>query len=256
MTSPTPLDKRDWIAGIEKGLRILEAFDTAHTRLNASDAGKLTGLTRTAARRHLLTLAHMGYVGTDGKLFWLTPRVLRLGQAYLDSSRLARIVQPFLQRITTGTQEVAYLSVMDDDDVVFIARSGANRAMNTGFVLGARMPAQVTAAGMLLLAQREPEDIAAWLETHTLKAYTSYTVASKERLHVELMRIRHLGYAMSEQQIDLHYRGVAVALRDGKGHVVGAVNVTMPMGHESSEDAVARVLPVLRETTHAMRNLL
>ena len=38
--------------------------------------------------------------------------------------------------------------------------------------------------------------------------------------------------------------------------LVGALNVTMPMGHESSEDAVARVLPVLRETAQAMRNLI
>ncbi len=37
---------------------------------------------------------------------------------------------------------------------------------------------------------------------------------------------------------------------------LGALNITMPMGHESSEDAVARVLPVLRETAQAMRNLI
>jgi len=252
----TPLDRRDWIAGIEKGLRMLEVFDTTHSRLTASEAGKLTDMTRTAARRHLLTLSHLGYVGTDGKLFWLTPRVLRLGQAYLDSSRLARIVQPFLQRITAGTHEAAYVSVMDGDDVVYIARSGANRAMNTGFVLGARMPAQVTAAGLMLLAQRDEDAIGRWLESRNLTAFTSHTIASKERLTVELLRVRAQGYALSEQQIDLYYRGVAVALRNSKGEVVGAVNVTMPIGHENSEDAVRRTLPVLRETVQAMRGML
>ena len=94
----TPLDKRDWIAGLEKGLSIIESFDDANPRLTASQAGQRCGLTRTAARRYLLTLAHLGYVATDGKLFWLTPRVLRLGQSYLESARLPRIVQPFLQR--------------------------------------------------------------------------------------------------------------------------------------------------------------
>jgi IclR family pca regulon transcriptional regulator len=78
-------------------------------------------MTRTAARRYLLTLAHLGYVAGDGKLFWLTPRVLRLGQSYLESARLPRIVQPFLQRVTAGTQESAYVSVMDGDDIVYIA---------------------------------------------------------------------------------------------------------------------------------------
>lgn len=250
------LDKRNWIAGLEKGLSIIEAFDDVHPRLTASQAGLRCGLSRTAARRYLLTLEHLGYVATDGKLFWLTPRVLRLGQSYLESARLPRIVQPFLQRVTAGTQESAYVSVMDGDEVVYIARNGTNRAMNTGYVLGSRVPAQVTAAGMLMLALRGPEWLAHWLDSHELSAYTSHTIASKERLRIELARVRAQGWALSEQQLELNYRGIAVPLRDRRGEVLGALSVTMPMGHESSDDAAARVLSVLSETAHAMRHLI
>jgi len=252
----TPMDKRDWIAGLEKGLSIIECFDDANPRLTASQAGLRCGLTRTAARRYLLTLAHLGYVQSDGKLFWLTPRVLRLGQSYLESARLPRIVQPFLQRVTAGTQESAYVSVMDGDDIVYIARNGASRAMNTGYVLGARVQAQVTAAGLLMLSLREPAWIDNWLATHELKTYTSFTINNKDRMRVELARVRAQGWSISEQQLDLYFRGVAVPLRDRHGEAVGALSVTMPMGHESSEDAVKRVLSVLSETAQAMRSLI
>ena len=254
--SPAPLEKRDWIAGLEKGLSIIEAFDDAWPRLTASQAGERCGLTRTAARRYLLTLAHLGYVATDGKLFWLTPRVLRLGQSYLESARLPRIVQPFLQRVTAGTQEIAYVSVLDGDETVYIARNGSNRSMNTGFVLGARVPAQVTAAGLLMLALGDPEQLELWLQAKMLKAYTSHSITSKDRLRVEFARIRANGWAISEQQLELNYRGIAMPLLDRHGDVVGGLNVSMPMGHESSEDAVRRVLPVLQETARAMRNLI
>ena len=250
------LDKKDWIAGLEKGLSVIEAFDDANPRLTASQAGELCGMTRTAARRYMLTLEHLGYVASDGKLFWLTPRVLRLGQSYLESARLPRIVQPFLQRVTAGTQESAYVSVMDGDDVVYIARNGSNRSMNIGFVLGSRVPAQVTAAGLLMLSLREELSQESWLTGHELRTYTSYTITSKERLRIELARIRAQGWAVSEQQLELTYRGVAVPLIDRRGALVGAVSVTMPMGHEATEDAVARVLPVLQETARAMRNLI
>lgn len=250
------LDKRDWIAGLEKGLSIIECFDDANPRLTASQAGERCGMTRTAARRYLLTLAHLGYVASDGKLFWLTPRVLRLGQSYLESARLPRIVQPFLQRVTAGTQESAYVSVMDGDEIVYIARNGSNRSMNTGYVLGSRVQAQVTAAGLLLLSMRDVAWLESWLTTHELKAYTSYTIASKDRLRLELARVRTQGWAISEQQLELNHRGIAVPLRDRHGSVVGALSVTMPMGHESSEDAAARVLSVLSETAQAMRNLI
>jgi len=256
IASVPTLDKRDWIAGLEKGLSIIEAFDDANPRMTASQAGVRCCMTRTAARRYLLTLNYMGYVSTDGKLFWLTPRVLRLGQSYLESARLPRIVQPFLQRVTSGTQEIAYVSVMDGDDVVYIARNGSTRAMNTGVVLGSRVQAQVTAAGMLMLSMRDPDWLENWLAHHELKAYTSYTINSKDRLRIELARIRQRGWAVSEQQLELTYRGVAVPLIDRKGDLVGALNVTMPMGHESTEDAVQRVLPVLMETARALRNLI
>lgn len=250
------LDKRDWIAGLEKGLSIVECFDDANPRLTASQAGVRCGMTRTAARRYLLTLEHLGYVASDGKLFWLTPRVLRLGQSYLESARLPRIVQPFLQRVTAGTQESAYVSVMDGDDVVYIARNGTSRAMNTGYVLGSRVQAQVTAAGLLMLSARDPGWLENWLGSHELKAYTAYTITSKDRLRIELARVRARGWAISEQQLELNYRGIAVALRDRHGDVLGALSVTMPLGHESSENAVNRVLSVLSETAQAMRNLI
>ncbi|MES2512128.1 MAG: IclR family transcriptional regulator C-terminal domain-containing protein [Pseudomonadota bacterium] len=253
--APT-LDKRDWIAGLEKGLAMMECFDDANPRMTASQAGARCGLSRTAARRYLLTLQHLGYVAGDGKLFWLTPRVLRLGQSYLESARLPRIVQPFLQRVTAGTQENAYVCVMDGDDIVYVARNGTNRALNIGYVLGARVQAQVTAAGMLLLSMRPLEWQEGWLATHELKSYTSYTIASKDRMRVELARVRAQGWAVSEQQLELKHRGIAVPLRDRHGDVVGALSVTMPMGHESSEDAASRVLPVLSETAQAMRNLI
>lgn len=251
-----PLDKRDWIAGLEKGLTLIETFDDANPRQTASQAGQRCGLTRTAARRYLLTLAHLGYVATDGKQFWLTPRILRLGHSYLDSARLPRIAQPYLQRVTSGTQETAYVSVLDGDETVYIARNSPNRTMSAGFGLGARVPAQVTAAGMLMLALRPTEVNEAWLAQASLKPFTSYTITSKERLRVEFARIRAQGWSISEQQMDLGYRGIAVPLLDRDGVVAGGLNVSMPMGHESSEDAVARVLPVLQETAGAMRNLI
>lgn len=248
--------RRDWIAGLEKGLAILEAFGESGPRLTAAQMGEKVGMTRTATRRYLLTLTHLGYLATDGKLFWLTPRVLRLGQAFIESSRLARIVQPFLQRITAGTQEIAYLSALDGDDIVYVARNGPNRAMNTGFVLGARVPAQVTAAGMLMLAARDAPTSDEWLQRATLVTYTSRTITDKERMRAEFKKIRLNEWAVSEEQLELNHRGVAVPLRDARGQLVGALNVTMPMGHESTDSALERVLKVLRETAQALRPLV
>jgi IclR family pca regulon transcriptional regulator len=68
--------------------------------------------------------------------------------------------------------------------------------------------------------------------------------------------VRNQGWALSEQQLDLNSRGIAVPLRDRNGQVQAALSVTMPMSHESADDALARVLGVLTETAQAMRQLV
>ena len=82
---------RDFVASLEKGLMVIEAFDSGRQRLTLSDVAKLTGITRAAARRYLLTLTKLNYADFDGRYFTLSPRILRLGYAYLSSSYLARI---------------------------------------------------------------------------------------------------------------------------------------------------------------------
>ncbi len=252
-TSNKPkLDKRDWIAGLEKGLSIIEAFNDAHPRLTASTAARRTGITRTAARRHLLTLQHLGYVESDGHLFWLTTRVLRLGWSYFDSAKAPRAAQPHLQRISVALGGAAFFAVMDEDDVVFVARDGSSQIQNVGFVLGARLSANLVAAGIAMLSCHTPQEIDQWLSGRKFFFFFSFTATTKETVGENINNARNRGYALLEQQLTLLVRGIAVPIRKRDGEILGAISVVMPMGNESSEHAVARALPLLREAEYAL----
>jgi IclR family pca regulon transcriptional regulator len=256
MNERPPLLAHEWIAGLEKGLSVIEAFDAEHPRMTATEAAARCGMTRTAARRYLKTLAHLGYLGSDGKLYWLMPRILRLGHAFIASARLPRLVQPHLQRITSGTEEVAYLGVLDGDDTIFLGRSGSPRHTAAGYWPGTRVPAQVTAAGMAILASLPEAEMDAWLQGRALPAFTSFTLAQADRLRAVLQDYRHQGWAVSEQQLELNYRGVAVPLLDRHNQVHGAISITMPINREETDHALMRVLPVMQEAAKSLRPLL
>lgn len=249
-------DKRNWIAGLEKGLAVIQAFNGEDYRLTAAQAARLTGLTRSAARRHLMTLCYLGFVATDGKQFWLTPKVLRLGTAYLHSARLPRLVQPFLQRITAATKESAFVAVLDDDELVYVARNGANQVLNTGFVLGARIPPFVSSAGMAILAATAPERVGALLQAYQIRPFSPFTLTDKQAVRAHIEQATRLGYALSEQQLELGVRGIAVALRDHKTQLVGAISVSVRIGDERAEDAVRRLLPSLQQVAFELQGLL
>ncbi len=75
----------NFVQSLERGLSVIRAFDPEHQQLTLSDVARRTDLTRATARRFLLTLTELGYVGFDGRLFSLRPRVLELGYSYMST---------------------------------------------------------------------------------------------------------------------------------------------------------------------------
>ena len=93
----------DYIAGLAKGLALLEAFGIDRQRLNVTQVAERTGISRTAARRYLKTLKFLGYLETDEHYFWLTHRVLRFSSSYLSSAHLPKVAQSFLNLLCAQT---------------------------------------------------------------------------------------------------------------------------------------------------------
>jgi IclR family transcriptional regulator, pca regulon regulatory protein len=250
------IDRKDLIEGLGKGLRVIEAFDDDHSRLTPSEAAERAGITRTAARRYLLSLCHFGYAATDGKLFWLMPRVLRLGQSYLGAARLPRLVQPFIQRVSMACGETVNMSVLDGHEVVYVARSNSPRLVSIGFHAGARAPAHTVAAGTVIVSTFGDEALQRWVAKHEFAVFTPEGLSGAERFLDGVYAARALGYWIADQQLNMGLRGIAVALKDRKGDCKGAVGMTLQMQGMTREQTVARLLPLLQETAQLLRPLL
>lgn len=251
-----PIDRKDLIEGLGKGLRVMECFDDLHPRLTPSEVGVRAGISRTAARRYLLSLCHFGYANTDGKLFWLMPRVLRLGQGYLNAARLPQLVQPFIQRISTAIGETVNFSVLDGHEVVYLARSNAPRVVSIGFHPGARAPAHTVTAGVVLLSTLSDERLQQWIDAHDFAGYTPNTITNRKRFLKEVLQARAAGYWVTEGQLNVGLRGIAVALRNLRGECLGAIGATLQMQPLTREETIERMLPPLRETVEGLRSIV
>lgn len=254
--TPFEIDRKDLIEGLGKGLRVIETFDDQHPRLTPSEVAVRAGISRTAARRYLLSLAHFGYAGTDGKLFWLTARVLRLGQSYLTASRLPRTVQPFIQRISMQCGETVNVSVLDGHEVVYVARSNSPRVVSIGYHAGARVPAHVVAPGVVMLATLGDDALDRWIGGHSFSSFTSHTVTDPATFRERVVAARQLDHWVADQQLDMGLRGVAVALKDLHGECRAAIGMTVPSQSYGVEQIAQQLLPLLREAAQALRPLL
>ncbi len=246
----------DYIAGLAKGLAVLESFDTERQRLNATMAAERAGITRAAARRHLLTLAHLGYLETDGSYFWLAPKVLRLSGSYLASARLPRIVQPVLHRLAAQTGLSYSCVVREGREVVIVARSAVHEQgerLAHGLHMGTRLPAHATSTGRVLLAAMSATELQQWLSTYELAKLTAHTVTDVQQLHTILDEVRRLDYCLALEEHELAIQAAAVPLRDMTGRTVAALNVVTSSRRMSAEVMRLEILPLLQEAARVLR---
>ncbi|WKX14585.1 IclR family transcriptional regulator C-terminal domain-containing protein [Streptomyces sp. NL15-2K] len=237
-----------FVRSFERGLAVIRAFDADHPALTLSEVARACDLTRAAARRFLLTLADLGYVQTDGRLFRLTPRVLELGYSYLSSVTLPEIAAPHLEQLVAQVRESSSLCVLDGDAVVYAARVPTSRIMTASITVGTRFPAHVTSVGRVILAHLPDDEIEARLARAELTPLTARTLVSADALRAELHRVRRQGYALVDQELEEGLRSVAAPVRDRDGEVVAGVNIAVHASRNSVESVRRDLLPHLLAT--------
>ncbi len=254
--APAEMQKADMIDGLRKGLEVICAFDDSTPRLTQSELANRLDLSRAAARRYLMTLTALGYMATDGKSFWLTPKVMRLGHSYVASARLPRTVAPVLQKLTEALGESTNLAVLEGFEAVYISRATAPRLMSTGLEPGTRLPAHTVAAGRVMLSFLADAALDRWLAGADLKAYTPQTVTDKNIIKRDIIKMRAQGYGLSESQFEMGLRGIAVPLIDGSGIPVGALGVSMSSAALPAGVAIKRFVPQMKEAAEQLRDQL
>ena len=253
MTEATGAPARDtgFVQSLERGLAVIRALSAPESQ-TLSDVARTTGLTRATARRFLLTLERLGYVRQDQGRFSLTPQVLELGHAYLSSLTLPELAQPHLARLVERVHESSSVSVLDGDEVVYVARVPTRRIMTVSINVGTRFAAHATSMGRVLLAGLTPEARAHALDSVALEAYTPATITTRAALEAELDRVARDGYALIDQELEAGLRSVAVPIHDPGGLVVAAMNLSVSAASMSPTEMRRRLLPPLRETAAAI----
>ncbi len=244
------------VRSFERGLRVIRAFGTGQAEMTLAAVARETDLNRATARRLLLTLEELGYVQRRDDRFRLTPRVLELGYAYLSSFGLPQLALPYLETLSEELHEASSVGVLDETNIVYVARVPANRVMTVSIGLGSRFPAYRTSLGRALLASLSEDEVRAIWEGSDRDQPTARTVATVEDLLAELARVRRQGFALVDQELELGVRSIAAPLHDSTGRTVAAVNLSTHVSRTSKHELHERFVPALRRTAEAIDEVL
>jgi IclR family pca regulon transcriptional regulator len=234
-----------YVQSLDRGLAVIRAFDHDHSRLTLSEVARAAGLTRATARRFLHTLVKLGYVRIDNREFSLTPRVLQLGYAYLSGLSLPEVAQPHLEELSARLDASSSVSVLDGDDVVYIARRPTKRIMAVVISVGTRFPAYATSMGRVLLAHRPAAEFDAYCDRVQLEPLTAHTVKTVRQLRKAVTAVRDQGWCLIDQELEDGLRSAGVPVRDRNGATIAAMNVSVSAGQVTLEQLETTYVPAL-----------
>jgi IclR family pca regulon transcriptional regulator len=247
---------REYVQGLERGLAVILSFSAETPSLTIAQVAERTKLTRAAARRYLKTLEALGYVLQEADRFSLTPRLLDLGFTYLSTLDVTSVVQPFMEKVTDTLHESCSVSVLENHDVVYIARRAANRIMSINLVVGSRLPAHATSMGKVLLAYLPPDEFERYLDSVEREPLTANTIVDDRALRAALEEVRANGWAVADEESELGVRSAAVPLVGRDGEVRAAINVAAHAARVSLKQLQRDYIPILLEAARGISKAL
>jgi IclR family pca regulon transcriptional regulator len=245
-----------FMTSLARGLAVVRAFSDQRRSLTIAQISHRTGIPRAAVRRCLYTLKQLGYADSEANNFFLKPKILTLGYSYLSSTPLAISAQPYLNSVSRQLNESCSLAVLEENEVLYVARSATSRIMSVALNTGSRLPAYCTSLGRVILANLNELELEKYLQSVTLRAYTDKTVVSPGRLREILQQVREQEYALLEEELEVGLQSIAVPVRGASGTVHAALNIGAQATRVSAEQMVRDFLPVLQKVAVELSVLL
>ena len=248
---------RKFVTAFARGLAVIEAFGPENRSMTLAKVAERTGLDRAVARRLLLTLVELGFAHVHERRFELTSRVLRLAYSFLSSAGLGVSLQPFLDRLARSIGETVSLSVLDEADVVFIARSDVpGRRLSYIVTKGMRLPAFTAASGRILLAHKPRAEVEQLLARTRLTRYTRHTTMQKREIMGIIADARAKGYSINYEELQDGLVGISVPVFNRAGVVIAALNTSTSSARARNEKMAGEFASKLKEGAAGLTAML
>ncbi|HVW56003.1 MAG TPA: IclR family transcriptional regulator C-terminal domain-containing protein [Rhizobiaceae bacterium] len=239
---------RDHVGSLGKGLAVMEVLAANPAGLTLTEMADKAGLTRAGARRFLLTLTATGYATQNGRRFQLSARLLTVARTWLQGTPLWTFAEPIMRELSAAFNESCSAAILGGEDVVYVARAPSRAILSVTLHVGTRLPAYCTSMGKILLSSLEEVELEAFLKKAVLTPNTPKTITDPSALRDAIDKVRRDGFAIADEELELGLRSIAVPIRDGRGRIVAALNISTQTARMSVAEMKRDILPALRES--------
>jgi DNA-binding IclR family transcriptional regulator len=217
---------------INKALDILEIFLTQKREMSLKELAQAASLNAATAHRIVNVLSNRGYLIQKSKRgkYCLGVKSLGLGNRELEIEAMRNTALSFLKELNKATEEAVNLAVLDTNKVLTIEHVMTNQNYRLQMLTppGTKNPLHCTGLGKALLSGMNESEIKALFKGKRLYRYTENTITDVNVLRKELQKIKKLGIAEDNEEIELGASCVAAPIKNYTGKTIASISISAP----------------------------
>ncbi len=233
-----------------KAFELLETLSEDNANLTAQLLSRKLKISSNKLFQITETLENMGLVEHDGQSgsYRLGLCAFGMAQQVLKSSSILRLAQPTLEDLARKHDEAVYLTILNNNEVVFLNMVDTVQPIRAATFVGRRFPIFTNAAGKVIQAMSS-FDVR---EKFYRKGAGKAGINDLQRLQSELEDIRKSGVAVDNNCLAEGVCSVAVAIRDYAGKVVGALTLLGPTFRMVQDRLEKEIIPSMLEMSEEL----
>ena len=251
-------EKKDplYVQSVEKAFKVLAVFNSQQRALSLTDVTKLTGYSKSSAQRFCYTLSKLGYLrrSANHSDFELTAKTTEIGARFIESNNLVRRARPYLHSLSSKTEGATTLSILDDNEVIFVSRFLGKDVLDTTVTVGSRLPIYCTASGRAAASLLDDQSLDQVLDAQTWQQRTPETQIDITEVRQQIIACREQGYTLVKNQYVMSDLSLAVPIYDEQSDLRGAINLAVTTANYDSEQLLDQYLALLQSTARAINS--
>ena len=209
---------------IDRATSLLIAILNSQERPLLSELARQLDLPKSTTSRILGALERQGLIRRDRDGAYLGGDVLmRFASAQNQDSALIARMRPVLEALAKLTSESINLAVPGNNELKLIDQVDGQYLLGATNWIGRHVPYHASALGKVLLAYG-----AAAIPNGSLQSKTNRTITSRTQLNAELEKVRKVGFAIIDNELEEGLVAVAAPVFGHDGSVVAAISISGP----------------------------
>lgn len=217
------------VKSLYKALQILECFSVDTPELGITEISQQLGLYKSNVSNIVTTFVKAGYLeqNPENSKYRLGFKILQLSQIIASNISFRKMILPYMQEIADQTNEIVYLGVPYEGEVVYLDSCYPKNQLSTRSMLGVKAPLYCTGIGKAMLSHLT-EDVWQTVLSKGLKKYTENTITDADALIDDLLHTRERGYSIDRMEHEFGIKCVGIPLLNKKRQLVAGLSISGP----------------------------